>query len=305
MTDAALVRVLLVEDDEDAYLLTHSRLRKINGTRYDLVWVTNGEDALAVLAHEFFDVCLMDYYLRDGTGMELLKRFDRRIEHPPVIMLTGASNRQLDMAAMGAGAVDYLVKDRIDPELLERSIRYALERERLLRDLEATQEKLRHQAAHDELTGLYNRRWFMSTLEKEISVAKRHHYPLSMCISDLDRFKVLNDRFGHLAGDQALEAFAKVLAINLRLGDTAARIGGDEFAVLLPQASRKQAGPVVQRIKTALESLRLVAPNGEEFAIGASFGIAEMKPSMSPADLIHRADEGLYKAKRAKTARGE
>ena len=158
--------------------------------------------------------------------------------------------------------------------------------------------ELRFLADHDPLTRLLNRRAFVNRLASEVARAVRYRRSFGLVIADLDRFKQLNDRFGHAAGDEALVAFANVLAESLRKVDDAFRIGGDEFAVLVAEATEEDTRQVVARVE---DLLRQLAPAGEQWAadLGASFGCAACPEDANDAQTLFRlADEALYDAKR-------
>jgi diguanylate cyclase (GGDEF)-like protein len=158
--------------------------------------------------------------------------------------------------------------------------------------------ELRFLANHDPLTRLLNRRAFLNRLEGEVARAKRYGRSFGLVLADLDAFKQLNDRYGHAAGDEALAAFASVLAESLRKPDDAFRIGGDEFAMLLTEATHDDARFVVSRINTLLEHL---SAGRERWLTGlsSSFGFASCPEDAADAQtLFSRADEALYDAKR-------
>ena len=158
--------------------------------------------------------------------------------------------------------------------------------------------ELRFLADHDPLTRLLNRRAFVARLESEVARAARYNRSFGLVVTDLDGFKQLNDRFGHASGDEALVAFANVLAESLRKPDDAFRIGGDEFAVLVAEATEDDARQVVARVETLLENL---SATGEPWAakLNASFGCAACpEDAGDPQTLFRLADEALYDAKR-------
>jgi diguanylate cyclase (GGDEF)-like protein len=145
----------------------------------------------------------------------------------------------------------------------------------------------------DSLTGLLNRRYLQERLSEEIQRSKRHHFPMSLLMLDVDNFKSYNDTYGHLAGDAALRIVASILKDNLRGDDVAARYGGEEFAVLLPQTSSEEASVIAERIRMQIE--RTPFPHRH---ITASIGIAKTTPDVnSPDDIIWAADRALYEAK--------
>jgi len=153
----------------------------------------------------------------------------------------------------------------------------------------------------DALTGLGNRRFFDQTLQKEIERARETGAGLCLALADLDRFKAVNDRFGHLVGDHLLKLFAGVLTVNLRGQDVPARYGGEEFALLFPGASLDEALRVVEKTRRDLESKRwVVGPKEERLgAVTASFGIARLAFDEAPESFVQRADAKLFEAKAA------
>lgn len=166
------------------------------------------------------------------------------------------------------------------------------EKNNALKNKNSSVTKLMHT---DHLTGLSNRRFFVEMLIKQISYCKRHHVPLSIVIADLDRFKKMNDTYGHHSGDQFLITFSAMLQNYSRKEDVPARFGGDEFIVMLPNVKALQAATFAERLRRAIEKLEI--PNGEEYGT-ASFGTTQLTPEDSTDSFIKRADEALYEAKR-------
>lgn len=140
--DRLLIRVLLVEDDEDDYILTRDLLSDMEGHKHEVIWARTYEEALPALESGGIDVCLLDYYLGKRTGLDLLKEAGQWRDCPPVILLTGLGDRDMDFAAMEAGAADYLVKGQFSTSLLERSIRYSMARKRIESQLRTLNEEL-------------------------------------------------------------------------------------------------------------------------------------------------------------------
>jgi diguanylate cyclase (GGDEF)-like protein len=162
-------------------------------------------------------------------------------------------------------------------------------------DTAAQYEQMQYLAEHDALTRLYNRRAFTDRLALEASRAARYGHPLSLVLCDLNGFKALNDTHGHAAGDAALEQIGAVLASGLRRADAAYRIGGDEFALLLPETTSTHAAAVVERISVAMSA----AFTGHMAGLEASFGIAVCPTDgITPQELFRAADEAMYAAKR-------
>jgi diguanylate cyclase (GGDEF)-like protein len=146
----------------------------------------------------------------------------------------------------------------------------------------------------DSLTRLANRRFFIDFLEKAMAFARRHAQPLSVIMADLDKFKAINDTYGHQAGDQVLAAFGQVMQANIRQEDLAARFGGEEFILMLPGTTLEEATILAERLRESLENLTFPPL---ETRVTASFGIAQYRPDDTFATLVKRADEGLYAAK--------
>jgi diguanylate cyclase (GGDEF)-like protein/PAS domain S-box-containing protein len=160
------------------------------------------------------------------------------------------------------------------------------------------EQRLQYAADHDPLTGVFNRRYFMEQLTIAMSAAVRHHSPLSVCMSDLDKFKMINDQYGHAMGDRVLAEFGKLVSHLLRAEDVAGRYGGDEFCFAFPNISAKNAKYIVERIRTELGALVFTTANGETFTMAGTFGIAELDSEIKTIEqLMANADQALYTAK--------
>lgn len=161
-------------------------------------------------------------------------------------------------------------------------------------------EQYRFHATVDALTGLFNRHWLNQMLPRQMHRSVSSAEPLSLLMLDIDLFKGYNDRHGHLAGDQVLATVAEAVRASVRPGDMAARYGGEEILVILPGCGLVGAGVVAERVRGAIEEIRVELPGGGELpGVTASFGITEMEPGLSMAALINRCDEALYRAKGA------
>ena len=208
----------------------------------------------------------------------------------PVIMLTGLDNHNVDLAAQAAGASDYLIKSELTAPLLERTIRYSIERKKIER-------KLIHLAHFDLLTQLVNRGQFRIQLESEIRHNRRTKTSLAVLLLDLDHFKDVNDTLGHSAGDTLLQNVGKRLKSVVRDTDTVARLGGDEFVILATHIQNaNDAGTLAEKVITSLDAP--ITINGHEVMAKASIGIALCLEDGSDIDeILHNADLALYKAK--------
>ena len=175
-------------------------------------------------------------------------------------------------------------------EWLASQARIALENARL-------HHAVQRQAITDELTGLVNRRRFFDALETEIESAVELDRPLSLVLADLDRFKRVNDRFGHPTGDEVLKTFAQLIQEHVREVDVAGRLGGEEFALLLPETDVEGAAASAERLRRALDRRSLTLTTGDKLSITGSFGVAQLEAGQSADELLRRCDLALYRAK--------
>lgn len=290
------INILLIDDDEDDFLLIRDYLTELNGpTQYVMEWVQTYQAGMEQILLNKHDVYLVDHYLGTGSGLDLLQEAILAGCSQPIIIVTGKSDQEIDYAALMAGATDYLVKSQMDGQSLERSMRYALERNRLMK-------KIRELALRDALTGLYNLRELQRFLEYEMIKSRRYNHPFSLLMIDVDHFKEVNDRYGHRIGDDILHQVAQALLLNVRGCDLAARYGGDEFTLVLPETPGRQASMGADRLRKMVEALRIhvVDKEGksEQITITISIGVAEYPYDANSAEmLVELADTALYQAK--------
>ena len=163
-------------------------------------------------------------------------------------------------------------------------------------ELELAMEKLNRLVTTDQLTGAYTRRYVFEQMERKAAAKARHGTPLSVIMLDLDHFKSVNDRYGHPVGDRALQAVARAVTGQLREGDILARIGGEEFLVLLPMTDQAAAMQLAERLRQTLAATT-ITEGDETIALPASFGVAELQDGEELGAWYHRLDATLYKAK--------
>ena len=283
-------RVLLIEDDEDDYLLTRALLAEVFGGGFTLDWVTCWSRALAVIAEARHDVYLVDYRLGERNGLDLVREAIDLGSAAPFIVLTGQGNREIDLEAMRAGASDYLAKSEMTAPLLDRAIRYAIERHRAER-------RLAELAQFDQLTGLANRVLFRDYLIKTLARADRQRQLVAVMLLDLDRFKTVNDTHGHEAGDLLLKQIAQRLKSSLRESDLVARLGGDEFTVVMDGIRDPSAiaGFAARILDVVRQPVRL---GNCDVVTSASIGISVYPTDVDNIDeLLASADAAMYRAK--------
>src|SRR4051794_1146203 len=283
---AATDLVLLVEDDPVSARMKAAWL----GDDYELVHTTRLSDAVALLLERPFACVLLDLHLPDAAGAETLAQVRTAALDVPILVLTGTEDERLALAVVREGAQDVLIKGRVDRAGLRRAVALAIERKRV-------ETRLAHQALHDDLTALPNRALFLDRLGQALSRLGRLTTTVAVLFLDLDRFKAVNDALGHAAGDELLRAVAARLASVLRAGDTAARLSGDEFAVLCEDvAGERHAVGVAERVAEALR-----APfdlGGDQVHMRSSVGIAlAVEGTEEPGELLREADSAMYRAK--------
>jgi diguanylate cyclase (GGDEF)-like protein/PAS domain S-box-containing protein len=168
---------------------------------------------------------------------------------------------------------------------------------RYVAEIERLQEKLREQAIRDPLTGAFNRRYLIETLDRELAHASRHGSPISLVMIDADHFKNINDTFGHQAGDLALQRLVQLIERHTRKSDVVCRYGGEEFVVLLPETAPEDAYRRAEEWRLAFAAERIEF-NGQTFQVTISLGVAAGSvPEVSGASLLNAADQAMYRAK--------
>ncbi len=225
MAESKTIKVLMIEDNPDDALIMRKLLGKATRSSFELEHADRLLPGLKRLREGEFDILLLDLSLPDSHGLATLIEAHSQAPGLPIVVLTGFEDESAGLKAVQEGAQDYLLKGKVSTYLLERSINYSIERHRMA-------EELRNLSLTDELTGLHNRRGFITLSQQQIRQAKRTKKEMLLLFVDLDGLKKINDGFGHSEGDRALFAVAALLRETFRDSDIVARIGGDEFAVL-------------------------------------------------------------------------
>lgn len=303
MDSRETIRILFVDDDKEDYFITRELLSGNKNRIYKINWIAGYNEAVAEVEKTAYDLFIFDYNLGLRTGIDLIDTISAKCKNVPVIMLTGQSNPDIDELALKKGVSDYLVKGKFDGEILERSIRYAIEKK-------DTEKKMMYLAYYDQLTDLPNRVFFMEQLNYALAHAVRYNRKLAVLFLDLDNFKMINDSLGHHAGDCLLRHVAGLLHQSIRKVDilarnnlktqidTVARMGGDEFTISLTEInSYEDASIVATRIIESLSAPVLI--EGNTLYIGVSIGIAMYPDDSDNAEtLLKYADNAMYHAKK-------
>ncbi|MDA8078659.1 MAG: diguanylate cyclase [Nitrospiraceae bacterium] len=294
-------KVLLVEDDPLQAEATKEILLR---SGYDVTLAQDGVNAIKTVKISRPDIILLDVILPGLDGYEVCRwlKLEESTKGIPVIMLTIKKELADKISGLQIGADDYLPKPYNELELNARI--YASLRTKALQDelrmknkqLEELLGKVEYMAITDALTGLYNRRRLYDVLTKEFERSKRYATPMSLLMLDIDHFKRINDNYGHQTGDYVLKEVATVIVNSLREVDTAARFGGEEFMVVLPNTERQSARVSAERIREAVAATSF---QGLRETMTISLGIAGLPdPFLDSEDKLARcSDFALYRAK--------
>lgn len=283
--------ILTVDDEPDGYEVISAVLDDL----YEVRPAYTGQAALDSVRQSPPDLILLDVRLPDLNGYEICARLkaDPATAGIPIIFVSALDDPLDETLGLELGATDYVAKP-FSAATLRARIRLHLEAKQL-------REELQQMATSDALTGLANRRQFDETLLHEVQRHRRTHSPLSLVLLDIDHFKHFNDRFGHPAGDSCLREVASALATTVhRPGDLAARVGGEEFACLLPDTDHHGALRLAEEIRAAIRSRAIqVDADADAEYVTASLGVATLSSDSEQdgAALYQAADARLYHAK--------
>ena len=286
-------KLLIVDDDRHDQQYFKLLLRKFNHDFDEVICVGSLDEAWQELTENKPAFCLLDLHLPDGNAVALLNRIKRNFDLMPcpLVVVTSMDDVEMAVKVLHSGAQDYLVKDKLDQESLQRILQSAS-------NTWSLQQQLKHLALNDALTGLPNRTLFIDRLKQLFESNRRYKRPFALLYIDVDKFKQTNDAYGHDVGDEVLGLLSEQLSSALRTADTAARLGGDEFAVLLPDTDTKKAELVANKLIDAL-IIKLPGLQDNE-PVTCSIGVA-MFPSGANTyqELMREADFALYQAKKS------
>lgn len=297
------LRILVVEDSAaDARLLKETVADAGPKASLDLTVVPTLTEAEAAVRNGNYDCVLLDLGLPDATGHDNVQRLRAANRWQTIVIMTGLDSEETALGNLQRGAQDYLVKGRTDGDELVRIIRRAIERNRVLSEVDRLREEQYFQATHDGLTGLPNRQLFTERARLLLSSSDRYGQAFAVGYLDLDGFKEINDQYGHALGDAVLRAVAKALRSVMRDSDTVARVGGDEFLLLLaPIQGAAQAEQAALRVRDRIAEIKVV--DGQAVNIAASIGLAYYPRDGRTLDqLVARADQVMYANKKAAVA---
>lgn len=297
--DSEAMRILVIDDSPSDSAMISAWL---GNAGHQVHCASNSQEGIAHLLQRDndTDLILLDVLMPGTDGLETAQQIRaledaQGLQWRPIIFLSGRVEAEDIAAGIFCGGDDYISKP-IELMVLKAKM-HAMQRiAKMRKQLINVQQRLEKEANTDTLTGLANRRHFMSVLNKEVARALRHQTPLALAYLDLDFFKRINDTYGHQAGDAVLKATTHYLSQSVREIDLIGRIGGEEFCLCMPGASLHQASLACERYRKGLQQLIVDTPP-HQLQVTASFGITEFTGNDDVEQLMARADNALYQAK--------
>ncbi|WNS44601.1 diguanylate cyclase [Paenibacillus sp. MMS20-IR301] len=277
--------ILVIDDDVELVAFLRESLERQS---YYVSIALSAERGLKIFYETKPDMILLDILLPDRSGIDVLNQIigKAKKERVPILIISGEHSKEIQMYAYSLGVMDYINKPvDIDLFLMLIKNRFELKKE--------WQESI----IIDELTGAFNRKYFNQTMKLLVSDYRRTSRTFSLALLDLDRFKHVNDTYGHLVGDEVLQAFSELVRQSIRTEDTFCRYGGEEFALFMPNTSAESALLVIERIQEHFAAREFTAKR-ENFNVSFSCGITEISErQQDPEKLVEEADQALYSSK--------
>jgi two-component system cell cycle response regulator len=289
-------KILIVDDDETVRESLNDFLEFHD---FVVTAVASAAQALEIMASNEFDLVISDLVMPKMDGIALVKSIRDSGKDVPFLVMTGFASIEYAVESMKAGATDFLTKPlKFDHVML--IIKRVLETS-ALRKMAREREYYKDLSNSDGLTKISNYRHFNHVLQLEIDRQRRYHRPLTLLMIDIDDFKKTNDRYGHLMGDMVLIKIAALLTAEIRGFDFVARYGGDEFTIILPEVSEREALPVGRRIMKSIGTHEFKSPEHKDIgSVGVTIGIASFpKDALEGQDLVAKADRAMYAGKSA------
>ncbi len=289
------MKVLVAEDEPVArHLLT----RLLTKWGYDVTSVPSGDAAWEVLDQDHsFTLAIFDWMMPGSDGVEIVRRLRAADDRPYtyVLLLTAKNEKSEALHALNAGCDDYITKP-FDPEELRARLLVGKRIVDLQTQLTHALQVTHHQATHDALTGVFNRRAILDVLGQEIDRSRRADIPLSIALADIDHFKSVNDTYGHIIGDEVLRALTERIMGLIRSYDRLGRFGGEEFLIVFPECGSQEALASSERVRKGVANTQLRVAD-LSLPATLSMGLATLDSSSDVESLLSEADEALYLAK--------
>jgi diguanylate cyclase (GGDEF)-like protein len=294
------VTTILIIDDSGTHRAETRRALDGIVSPMRVIEAEDGMQGLKLLMSESVDlvVCDLEMPKLDGEKLLRMREMSPGGAHTPFLFLSASASLERKTRLLHDGASDVMDKPFHVPELVAR-VKLHLKVKQLQDELMLKNATLERLSTVDCLTGLRTRRYVEEMLQIEFLRARRYRTPLSVTMMDIDHFKQVNDVHGHMTGDAVLRQVGEIVRETLRRSDVAGRYGGEEIVLVMPHNDARGAAVLAERIRATLASTAFPGPQGEPIQVTASFGIAEHDPALgSAAELVQRADEALYAAKK-------
>ena len=295
--DVRGAHVMLIEDRASAAAHVKGALDALHAVEVE----TDPQEALFKGVEGRFDLFVVSLGLKGHDGLRLCSQFRslERTRHVPILIIAEPEDRARVLRGLDLGVNDYLLRPIDRNELLARA-RTQLRRKRYADSLRDNVQASIEMAIVDTLTGLHNRRFFDTNLIASVEGAARAGKPLCLMILDIDHFKDINDSYGHDAGDQILKSFAARVRRTTRASDMVCRLGGEEFAVVMPDTSMETGAKIAERVRSVVEGDHFTyAPDRPPLRVTVSIGLASREGANGAESLMRRADTALYQSKDA------
>lgn len=280
-------KIFIAEDDAKIMELI---IKKLEKEGYEVNTAANGRDALKKIREILPDLVILDISMPELDGYEVKMELSKQksTENIPVIYLTGRIHIDDKVKGLNLGADDYITKPFKREELMAR-IEAILRRKRYYEYL----------ALHDNLTGLFNLTYFNQQFAQFFNIAERYKNTFSLLFIDIDKFKQINDTYGHKTGDNVLKKLAEIMQKNLRKSDIISRYGGDEFAVILPNTAQARAEEMANRLVDVVTAAKVLVSDTTEIRMSISIGIVEYSSGYKDKDqMFEVADRKMYECKK-------
>jgi len=282
-------KILVVDDEQEGRRLIKSILKQAN---YNVLEAANGVEALEIMRNEHLDLVVLDVNMPKMDGYRVCQevRADKFLRRLPIILLTVMDETLDKVRGHRLGIDDYMTKP-VDPEEFLTRVASVLDRRRLYEEISMT----------DSLTGLYNINFYKNQIDVFFNMARRSGIVFSIAVIDINMFKLINDTYGHVAGDYVLTRLAEILKKTLRKSDIITRYGGDEFVVIFPDLNSSQMEIAVDKIKKAVASEDFTDErSGKKIPVSVSVGSATWRRDIKdPTELFDIADNKMYRDKKA------
>jgi two-component system cell cycle response regulator len=296
---------ILIVDDDIVQASNISATLTTLGNHVEIL--SDPAQTMDVVLAKDFDLVIISTQLLDTDGLRICShiRSQDKIRHLPLLILVEEDDPHLLVKGLDMGVNDYLITPIDSNEVVAR-VNTQIRRKRYQEALKSSYQKSVSMAITDSLSGLYNRRYFDAHYKTLFEQSQAIDKPLTLMMMDIDHFKIVNDTYGHMVGDEIIKQVSQRILQNVRITDLVARYGGEEFVIMLPDTYLLEAREVAERIRTSMESSPFIISSGDGILLKTiSIGMATIKAGDTSAELLKRADKALYTAKESGRNRTE